>query len=125
MSTFNFKVNDKVANEGCGLHEFIIITAIGEGYFLGKRNTEHFGFSEEIWNKSLDWLPYTPPKKTVRMAQGVVKSMNGEIWLHLNLFPSRESADKYLSNRASETKVIIWPHTVNGIEQWVDLPVEE
>jgi len=124
MSTFNFKVGDKVIIEEWPADKFLTITAVGETNFLAKDSNEYEG----CWSKKYFervWLPYTPPKKTVRMAQGVVKSMNGEIWLHLNLFPSRESADKYLSNRASETKVIIWPHTVNGIEQWVDVPVEE
>jgi len=122
MSTFNFKVNDKVANEGCGLHEFIIITAIGEGYFLGKRNTEHFGFSEEIWNKSLDWLPYTPPKKTVRMAQGVVAGVGDNTpYVTSYLYRTREAAQKAWADR----HVIMFPLVIAGQEQWIDVPVEE
>jgi len=122
MSTFNFKVNDKVANEGCGLHEFIIITAIGEGYFLGKRNTEHFGFSEEIWNKSLDWLPYTPPKKTVRMAQAKLWLKEGRAWIEETLF-TLEGVRNYC--KALNATILEYPLVINGVEQWHDVPVEE
>lgn len=126
MSTFNFKVNDKVANEGCGLHEFIIITAIGEGYFLGKRNTEHFGFSEEIWNKSLDWLPYTPPKKTVRMAPALTKALipfgEARAWSDGGKQLTGMYENENTAKLACGDGFIKWPASEN---LWVDVPVEE
>lgn len=121
MSTFNFKVGDKVIIEEWPADKFLTITAVGETNFLAKDSNEYEG----CWSKKYFervWLPYTPPKKTVRMAPALIalnKIRGGIMYKVTNeIYPSLEKA----KDGERHFVFLKWPASEN---LWVDVPVEE
>lgn len=64
------------------------------------------------------------PKKKVKMAQAVVNYRNGEqVTLSNFYYTSLEEAKEDLKDLRYPT--VQWPLTINGVEQWVEIEIDE
>lgn len=112
-----FKVGDKVRSDVWNIDEYLEILFMGKDRFftLDKRGQE-WSYSYT----SINWLPYTEPKKkkTVKMAQALIQN-NTYIYATSALYSSKEEARSFLG------KLIQWPLVINNEEQWITVEVEE
>ncbi len=117
MSTFNFKVGDEITNKYWADTEegLVTITAIGLTFFLA---LDYKGDETVLGKDSYDWLPYTTPKKTVRMAPAMGRGGTCDsFWISDMLYSSEEESRKGMG-----PLFLKWPASES---MWVDVPVEE
>ena len=115
-----FKVGDKVRSDVWNIDEYLEILFMGKDRFftLDKRGQE-WSYSYT----SINWLPYTEPKKkkTVKMAQALFRRGNGSYGETHDVYSSKEEVEQDFSLYT----LIQWPLVINGEEQWITVEVEE
>ena len=120
----HFKVGDKIKQNVWNETLFVEIIFIGDKRFFAMDESGN----DRDWEFYEYWLPYTPPKKkkTIKMAQSLLKDhFNNKIspLISGHFFASKEDAEKYASSFGDT--LIQWPLVVNGVEQWIEVEVEE
>lgn len=81
--------------------------------------------NENIIMKDFDWELCVAPKKTIRMAPALIRQPECHdlisLWPQSSnfLFETKEQAKNHFGDW-----FVQWPLTINGVEQWVDVPVE-
>jgi len=127
---FPFKVGDKITNHNFGYNKWWEIVGIDKDqnlFFF-----YDYSFRGELNLLSLtcyDWKEWyiRIPKKTIRMAPALRKT-NGSIAYDGYYYPTTQlflSEKEAKAIKDGSTVFIQWPLTINGVEQWVDVPVEE
>lgn len=114
-----FKVGNKVRIKELDDVVFYEILFYGERLFFYKDESGH----EECASYEASWIPYTEPvkKKTIKMAQALIKNSNGKFTTTNYFYSSKEK----LAPIFFPSELIQWPLVINGVEQWITVEVEE
>lgn len=116
-----YKVGDKIRAYHWGDGLWLEIIFIGSQKFFAKNDLG----TENTWSfDAIDWIPYTEPpkpKKSVKMAQALIKTTNGEFSITDFFYSSKEELERLFH----PSEVIQWPLVINGEEQWITVEVEE
>jgi hypothetical protein len=115
-----FKVGDKIRMAHWTCSRFSEILYIGNvRFFARSEDSNEYSFEYEYSNDYF-WLPYTEPKKTVKMAQALYqRTDDGTFFINGDFFKSKEEAKEYYTS--SSYKIVQWPLVINGVEQWVEV----
>lgn len=120
---FPFKVGDKVRSKICcgdpDFHQIILYIGKDAFFFINSEGVE----GSDV---KTDYVLYSTPKKTIRMAHALIRQPKISLTKCIPpqvgtfLFETEERAKNHLGDL-----LLQWPLTINGVEQWVDVPVED
>ena len=115
-----YKVGDKIKLGDWEPERYLKILSVGDKSFFCNYASDF----EYVYPIDQDWIPYTKPqkkKKTVKMAQALIKTTNGEFSITAYFSSSKEELERLFH----PSEVIQWPLVINGEEQWITVEVEE